>query len=209
MFLAAVPVALVAFVLSLFLKEVPLRGTSRVASSDIGEAFGMPEGADSAQQLQIAIARLFRNQGRVALPAIREASGTTLDVADAWCVAQVHVRRHLRADSSLAAVSRSFHVPAPVLEPAFHAARNNGYLTGEHDRLELTAQGHEEIHKVIAGTRAWLASELSDWRADDDELLSEALTAMATGSSTRTPTAGWSRLLRADVKLSGDDDAQN
>jgi EmrB/QacA subfamily drug resistance transporter len=179
-FLAAVPVALVAFVLSLFLKEVPLRGTSRVGTSDIGEAFGMPEGADSAQQLQIAIARLFRKQGRVALPAIRAASGTTLDVADAWCVAQVHVRDRLGADSSLAAIGRSFHVPAQVLEPAFQAARDNGCLTGEDDRLELTEQGHEEIHKVIAGTRAWLASELSDWGADDDELLSRALTAMAT-----------------------------
>jgi hypothetical protein len=160
-FQAAVSVALVAFVLSLFLKEVPLRGTSRVGGSDIGEAFGMPEGADSAQQLKIAIARLFRKQGRVALPAIREASGTTLDIADGWCVAQVHVRDRLGADSSLAAIGRSFHVPAQVLEPAFHAARDNGYLTGEDDRLELTEQGHEEIHKVIA-------------------LLSKALTAMAT-----------------------------
>ena len=33
---------------------------------------------------------------------------------------------------------------------------------------------------VEAGTRAWLASQLSDWGAADDDLLSEALTAMAT-----------------------------
>jgi len=116
----------------------------------------------------------------VPLEVVGEASGTTLDIADGWCVAQVHVRDRLGADSSLAAIGRSFHVPAQVLEPAFHAARDNGYLTGEDDRLELTEQGHEEIHKVIAGTRARLASELSDWGADDDELLSKALTAMAT-----------------------------
>jgi len=48
-FLAAVPVAGVAFVLALFLKEVPLRGTSRAGTSDIGEAFGMPEDAHSAR----------------------------------------------------------------------------------------------------------------------------------------------------------------
>ena len=86
----------------------------------------------------------------------------------------------LGADSSVAAIGRGFHIPAAVLEPAFRAARDNGYLTGDDDRLELTELGHEEIHKVIASTRAWLASELSDWGADDDELLSEALTTLAT-----------------------------
>ena len=49
-FLAAVPVALLAFVLALFLKEVPLRDTSRAGASDVGEAFGMPEGSDSASR---------------------------------------------------------------------------------------------------------------------------------------------------------------
>jgi EmrB/QacA subfamily drug resistance transporter len=178
-FLAAVPVALAAFVLSLFLREVPLRGTSRAGSSDVGEAFGMPEGTDRAQQLQIAIARLFRKRGREALPTIRMESGTSLDAADAWCVAQVHVRRRLGANSSLAAISRRFRVPAPVLQPAFSAARDNGYLSGADDDLELTEQGHEEMHKVIDGIRAWLESELVDWGAADDQLLSEALNRLA------------------------------
>jgi len=35
------------------------------------------------------------------------------------------------------------------------------------------------MHKVIAGTRAWLESELRDWGAADDELLSEALNNLA------------------------------
>ncbi len=63
--------------------------------------------------------------------------------------------------------------------PAFGAARDNGYLSGTDDDLQLTEQGHEEMHKVIAGTRAWLESELRDWGADDDELLSGALNNLA------------------------------
>jgi DNA-binding PadR family transcriptional regulator len=86
----------------------------------------------------------------------------------------------LGADSSLAAISRRFHLPAQVLEPAFHAARDHGYLTDDDDGFELTDQGHEEIHRVIVRTREWLASELSDWGAADDALLSEALNALAT-----------------------------
>src|ERR1700710_1009438 len=81
-FLAAVPVALVAFVVALFLKQVPLRSTSRAGAADVGDAFGMPEGANSALQLQTAIARLFRRKGREAFIAIRENSGSDLIVAD-------------------------------------------------------------------------------------------------------------------------------
>src|SRR3954447_2658236 len=49
-FLFAVPVPIVAFILALFLKEVPLRGTARGSSADLGEGFGMPEGADARVQ---------------------------------------------------------------------------------------------------------------------------------------------------------------
>ena len=178
-FLSAVPVAVAAFVLSLFLKQVPLRGTSRAGVSDIGEGFGMPDGGDSARELQIAIGRLLRSKGPSVLPGIREAS-TTLDVADGWCVAQVHIRRRVGADSSLGAIGRRVHVPAEVLAPAFRTAREDGYLTGGDDQLRLTDKGQHEMDALLVRTRAWLASELSDWGAGDDELLTQALTTLAT-----------------------------
>ena len=74
-FLLAVPVPLVAFVLAFFLKEVPLRGTARSTAGDVGDGFGMPEGADAKQQLQIAVARLLQRKGRTDLPLVRERSG--------------------------------------------------------------------------------------------------------------------------------------
>jgi EmrB/QacA subfamily drug resistance transporter len=178
-FLAAVPVAVVAFVLALFLKEVPLRGTSRAGASDVGSAFGMSEAADSSVQLQIAIARLFRSKGRAAFQTIREDSGTAMDVADGWCVAQVHIRLRVGADTSLESIGRRVRVPAAVLRPAFDTARANGYLTGGDERLLLTDAGAHEIDKLITAIRAWLATELTDWGADDDEVLSRALLDMA------------------------------
>ena len=164
-FLAAVPVALIAFVVALFLKQVPLRGTSRAGAADVGDAFGMPEGANSALQLQTAIARLFQRKGREAFVAIRENSGSDLMVADGWCVGQVHVRQSVGADSSLDAIARRIRVPAQVLEPAFHAARDHGYLAGPDDELRLTKSGQLEVNKFIDSARAWLAVELSDWGA--------------------------------------------
>jgi hypothetical protein len=178
-FLAAVPVALAAFVLALFLKEVPMRGTSRAGAVDVGDGFGMPDGADSAARLQVAIARLFRSKGRQALPAVRAASGTTLEVSDGWCVGQVHLRERLGADSSLAAISRWVRVPAEVLHPAFQAARDNGYLTGDDAHLALTDAGHREIAAFVAAIRQWLATELADWGADDSVALDQALEQMA------------------------------
>ena len=158
-FLAAVPVALVAFVLALFLKEVPLRGTARAGAADVGDGFGMPDGADSAAQLQVAIAWLFRQQGTQALPAVRAASGTTLDVSDGWCVGQVHLRTRLGADASLAAISRRVRVPAEVLDPAFQRGPRQRLPDRRRRASALTEAGRREIEassrrSAVAGHRA-------------------------------------------------------
>jgi EmrB/QacA subfamily drug resistance transporter len=178
-FLAAVPVAGVAFVLSLFLKQVPLRDTARAGAADVGDGFGMPDALDSAQQLERAIARLFRSRGRGAFAEIRQAAGTDLDVANSWCVGQVHLRSRLGRDTSLESIAQRVRVPAPVLSPAFQAARQAGYLTGDDDELQLTEAGQQEFNAIVAAMRAWLAAELSDWGAEDDALLSTALGSIA------------------------------
>ena len=178
-FLAAVPVALAAFVLALFLRQVPLRDSSRAGAGDVGGGFGMPDSADSSIQLQTAIARLIRGQRPERLAALRRASGSELDTADGWCVGQVHVRERLGYDTGLAAIARRVRVPGPVLWPAFAATREAGYLAGNEDRLTVTPRGREELERLVATVRAWLAAELADWGADDDARLRAAITALA------------------------------
>src|ERR1700738_348694 len=73
-FLWGVPVAGLAFVISLFLKEVPLRESARADTSDMGGGFGMPD-SDSMQQLERSLGRLLQREGRDQLPALRAASG--------------------------------------------------------------------------------------------------------------------------------------
>jgi hypothetical protein len=101
-------------------------------------------------------------------------------VADGWCVGQVHIRERIGADTSLRAIGRRVRVSAPVLKPAFDTTRNDGYLGGDDDRLQVTEAGEREIQKLITATHDWLASELADWGAQDDELLTRALHDMAT-----------------------------
>ncbi|SDJ50143.1 drug resistance transporter, EmrB/QacA subfamily [Frankineae bacterium MT45] len=178
-FLWAVPVALAAFVLALFLKEVPLRDSAKAGARDVGGGFGMPESSDNSHQLQVAIARLLRSQGRRKLPALHRASDTELDIANAWCVGQVHVRESLGADTGLESIAERIRVPAPVLEPAFQNAETAGYLAGGFDDLHVTESGEVELEKLLAAMREWLASELNDWGAGDDQQLKTALGELA------------------------------
>ena len=127
-FLAAVPVPLVAFVLALFLKEVPLRDTARDTATDLGEGFGMPEGTDANQQLQLAIARLLRHKGRQELPRVREQSEAAFDSSDGWAVGQVYLRSRLDRTTNVEEISRRYRLPPAVLQPAFDRAARHGYL---------------------------------------------------------------------------------
>ncbi len=169
-FLAAVPVPLVAFVLALFLKEVPLRGTARSTATDVGEGFAMPEAADARLQLQLVIARLVRRKGPVALAAVRENSGSALDSSDGWVVGQVYLRTRLGRTASLEDISRRHLVPDAVLQPAVDTAAGHGYIQGPSDRLALTAAGEAEMGKLVDGVYAWLSDELGDWGVADADL---------------------------------------
>jgi hypothetical protein len=162
-FLWAVPAGVVALVFALLLKEVPLRGTVREVSSDLGEAFGMPDRRDSESTLESAIGRLMRRHGREAIQQARSTSGSSLDVPDGWCVAQVHLRARSKAGTSLADIGEFVRVPAPVLRPAFEQCRLDGYLTGgktDADPWQLTDDAHVQFELIAGALTDWLVDRL-------------------------------------------------
>ncbi len=177
-FLWAVPVAGVAFVVSLFLKDVPLREAPRAATSDMGGGFGMPD-SDSMQQLERSLGRLLRREGRDHLPALRAATGTTLTEADGWCVGQVRIRRDLGLPTTLTAIARRVRVPAAVLAPAFDHAISAGYLAGPYDSLALTKAGTEESDKFVRQLKAWVAERLAPVGGDNPAALDHAMEHLA------------------------------
>ena len=177
-FLYAVPVAGVAFVVSLLLKEVPLRGMSRDSASDLGDGFGMPDASTSLQHVESALGRLLRRDGRTQLPAIRAASGSRLSVSDGWCVAQVRVRRHLDVPHSLEVIASKVQVPAEVLRPAFDGAIEAGYLAGPLDDLDVTPLGVAESDKTIEAVKAWIMQRLAPI-THDPAVLDQALDNLA------------------------------
>jgi EmrB/QacA subfamily drug resistance transporter len=178
-FLWAVPVAGAAFIVSLFLKQVPLRGMSRGSAADMGEGFGMPDHSDSLQRLETALGRLLRKDGRTELPAVRAKAGSVLGVSDSWCVGQIRLRRHLDLPASLYAVAATTRVPAEVLQPAFDGAISAGYLSGTMNDLSLTPLGTAESDKIVGAVKAWIAQRLAPDGAGDPAALDHALDHLA------------------------------
>jgi hypothetical protein len=179
MFLIASPVAVVALVLAVCLKEVPLRGTARASTAGvtegIGEGFSVPQPADSEQELERAIARLVRKErGRMGRLALARAD-TSLTEAPAWCVVQAHICRRMRGHATVEWVAERVKVPASVLLPAFQATAEAGYLIESQGQLYLTDEGEQELGKLAAAWQQWVAEQLADWNPEVERELPGAL----------------------------------
>jgi EmrB/QacA subfamily drug resistance transporter len=177
-FLYAAPVGVVAFVLSLFMPVVPLRDAARAGAKDLGEGFGMAEGADSDRTLATALSRLMGREGRQALPQIRIASETALDGAETWCVAQVLLRQRHTLPTDLDSIAATTNVPASVLLPAFAQTQRSGYLTGDPSGWAVTDRARAEWELFVAELKRWLLERLQAGgkpSASDTALLDAAL----------------------------------
>jgi hypothetical protein len=174
-FLWAVPVAVIAFALSLFLKQVPLRDAARASATDIGEGFSAPEPLDPERKLEIAIARLMAKEGRSAIPGIRERSGTMLGIGTGWCVAQVHLRRRHSQPTDMVSIARQVMVPSEVLLPAFREAAAAGYVGGDAHSWTMTDVGQREWDRFSGALKDWLSERLEVPLADDRAQIDAAL----------------------------------
>ncbi len=162
LFLYAIPVAIVALLFALMLKQVPLRDSARAGAADLGEGFGFLDAQDSERELERALARVIRRDGSSAAAGILAASGTRMSEAAAWTVAQVHLHGKVQGQVGLKAIADAHRVPASVLEPAFADTIRKGYLQVDGDELVMTRAGQDEFAKVAHAWKAWLRTKLPD-----------------------------------------------
>ncbi|HTW20768.1 MAG TPA: MDR family MFS transporter [Mycobacteriales bacterium] len=175
LFLAGVPVALVGFAVSLFLKQQPLRSTAQAGASDVGDGFNAPVGPDRMVQLEQAISRMLRSAGPDDIATIRSTADTSLDGATGWSVGVVTARSRMGLPTDLHSIAARFGVPAPVMRPAFDTARTQGFLSGDDGALAVTDRGREELEHLGTSIRDWLTERLADWNAEDDPAFDDAL----------------------------------
>lgn len=159
-FLWAVPVALVGFVLALFLREVPLQ-EFHDSTVDLGDAFGMPTSETPDQMLENAIARMMRGVPGMRLRSIAMRPDCRLDVAGLWGVLRINRYTQMYGTARLTDMADYLRVPFEILEPTFARLVSGGYAQSDGEQLWLTPAGRQQVAYVQSLLLAWLVDKLA------------------------------------------------
>ncbi|OPG09593.1 MFS transporter [Streptomyces sp. GKU 895] len=155
-FLWTVPVAALGFVVALFLKQVQLRDSARAGSTDMGEGFGQPSGADSQRVLEAAVGKIIGGTDLDTARRIMADSDTRLDIAGAWAVMQVELFTRLVGHASLGLIAARRHMPPEVLLPVFDRMVEEGYLSRAGSLFSHTEAGAREARVISKAWASWL-----------------------------------------------------
>ncbi|WP_030243131.1 MDR family MFS transporter [Streptomyces sp. NRRL S-350] len=159
-YLWTIPVALVGFVVSLFLKQVQLRDTARAGSTDMGEGFAQPTTGDSDPHLEYAVCTIVRGVDLGTVRTIVSGADTRLDLAGAWALMEVAGHTKAVGHASLDLIAARKRVPPEVLEPVFDRMAAEGYLLRDGDRLTPTEAGTREVRSLARAWSDWLNARL-------------------------------------------------
>jgi len=161
-FVIAGCVVAVAFVLTLFLEERPLRKT--VETSDLGDAFAAPQAATSLGEITRELSRLVgRERTRRFIGSVTERAGLDLTPTEAWLVG-----RSEGGEIPVAALEGSTAEASSLLAAGRDRLRERGLLAA--DGLELTATGRTACARLIRARRERLAELVADWEPESPEV---------------------------------------
>ncbi|MGW7579008.1 MFS transporter [Streptomyces sp. NPDC054765] len=186
-FLYAVPVVLVAFVLAWFLKEEPLR--SSVTAPDTSEVLSSnPVERSSREECARALSKLGGREGRKRIyEKITARAGLDLKPAAGWLILRIH-RQGAVAPALLAERST---VPLGVISESVRQIEERGLATRDGLLLRLTDRGRETADRLSAARQQSLAEMLGDWwtrdRPTDLTALVRELTEELCGSDAEEP----------------------
>jgi predicted transcriptional regulator len=163
-FLVASAFAVLAFALSWFIRQLPLRET--VASPDMADTFASPRGTDSLAVVIEQIGRLDRREGareivrRVALRA-----GVELDPAACWLLAKLSEDASVPFD----ALAQRAQIATETLTDAREQLLDQGLIAPDPSATstyELTAAGHSTLERLTTTGEERLRNLLECWRPD-------------------------------------------
>src|SRR3984885_6605699 len=159
-FLWAVPVALVGFAVSLFLREVPLRDIGHNAA-DMGDGFAMPTTQSPEEMLETAIGRLMRGEPGMRLRSIAMRPDCRLDVAELWALLRINRSQQAFGIARITDIGEQLGIPYEVLEPTFDRLVRRGYEQRHIDPLWLTPAGTREVDFVSSLLQGWVIDKLT------------------------------------------------
>jgi EmrB/QacA subfamily drug resistance transporter len=174
-FLAAVPVAAVGFVLAWFLREVPLRSTA--GASDLGEGIGAgPAERSSVEELERALCQLadadMRRRGYERLAA---RAGLDLPAGSCWVLTRL-ARQGSVAGEELA---RQANVSVDHGRPYVNALVDQGLVERADGVLELTPAGGAAADRLFAARREALCELLQGFDPEQHADLAAMVTQLS------------------------------
>jgi predicted MFS family arabinose efflux permease/DNA-binding MarR family transcriptional regulator len=176
-FEVAAAVAVVAFVFSWFIRQLPLRDS--VATGDMGDTFATPRDTDSLAVIVNKIGQLDRREGaRELVQRVATRAGVELDPAACWLLARMN------ADPSveLEELAQRSQVPIARLREARNTLRERDLIVaneGSGARLELTPSGHAILERLSVTGAQRLADLLEGWRPDEHPDLARLIATLA------------------------------
>jgi len=166
-FLTAVPVAIVAFALSWFLREVPLRTVAgetlrnSASAADLGEGMGAtPTQRSSAEEAERVLTRLaaadLRRSGYAKLA---RSAGLELSGGACWVLTRL-ARQGATPGAELA---RQAGVTVGEGHPVAEQLIGKGLITRNDGVLALTGDGRRTAERIFAAEHDWLCRQLAGW----------------------------------------------
>jgi hypothetical protein len=170
-FASAIPVAVLALLVAVFLKQVPMRGLTQPGAADLGHGFAMPDQRTSQEQLEGQVVRILRTRLPQAAAAILDSSRTGLDAVQVWTLRQVAIQQHLaRGPADPVTVAASHRVPMALIRPAIDDCIEAGLVSEGDGRVELTDLGRERFGAFVRELWGWLAEQVEH---DNDDPLGD------------------------------------
>jgi len=188
-FLTAVPVAGVAFILSWFLREVPLRTAAgqttpaaetlrrSASAADLGEAIGAaPTSRTSAQEVERVLSRLSATDlRRFGYAKLARAAGLDLPGGACWILTML-AKQGATPGPELA---RQAGVTMAEGHPNAQLLVDRGLVTRTDGVLALTPAGSETAGRLFAAKREWLEHQLAGWSPQQHAELDQVLTKLS------------------------------
>jgi DNA-binding MarR family transcriptional regulator len=174
-FLVAVPIGGVAFLLTWLMPELELRKTTQ--ATDTGQAFAIPTDRSSVQEMERALTTLASKENRPEFfRRLTARADLDLEPAASWLL--LRIWRH--PDYSAAQLAREPRVNESRVHSLLNGLAGDGLVTAVNDGADapseqppsLTPAGQAAVDQLVAAHRQRLSELLDGWSpAEHDELV--------------------------------------
>jgi DNA-binding MarR family transcriptional regulator len=177
-FLVAVPIAFLAFILSFLLPEVSLRRT--VQTVDPGEVHGSPHTRSSLDEIQLALERVSSRENREELyRTLAQRAGTDLPPRSVWLLYRMADAPTCTVDD----MAERLHIEPSVIQPGLDGLASAG-MVEQHRRgadcdLRLTSNGVATLDRLTEARRSSLTELLEGWDLEEHPEVIEMVRSLA------------------------------